>query len=61
MAEDLNDLEKTYSRDRNYAKEGLDHEATPVALVRSVTQRSRRMLYLPLYSMLSDFNNRSMY
>jgi hypothetical protein len=44
MDEDPNQLEKTYSRDRSYAKDGLEHETTPVALVRSVTQRSRRML-----------------
>jgi hypothetical protein len=44
MDERPNDLEKTYSRNRGYAKDGLEQEATPVALVRSLTQRSRRML-----------------
>jgi hypothetical protein len=43
MDETPDQLEKTYSRNRSYLKEGLEHEATPVALVRSVTQRSRRM------------------
>jgi hypothetical protein len=46
MAESLNELEKTYSRESRLVADGLEQSATPVALVRSVTQRSRRMLSL---------------
>jgi len=59
MTEAPNKLEKTYSRDRNYARDGLEHEATPVALVRSVTQRSRRMLDPCTLRFLSGYNHQT--
>ena len=44
MADDQQKLEKTYSRESRLQRDGLEQEATPVALVRSVTQEhSRRM------------------
>ncbi|KAJ4291968.1 hypothetical protein N0V90_009866 [Kalmusia sp. IMI 367209] len=42
MADDQHKLEKTYSRESRMQRDGLEPQTTPVALVRSVTQRSRR-------------------
>ncbi|KAL1598925.1 hypothetical protein SLS60_008070 [Paraconiothyrium brasiliense] len=42
MADDQENLERTYSRESRLQRDGLEQEATPVALVRSVTQRSQR-------------------
>ncbi|KAK3209496.1 hypothetical protein GRF29_69g1986763 [Pseudopithomyces chartarum] len=42
MADDQQKLEKTYSRESRLQRDGLEQEATPVALVRSVTQEHSR-------------------
>ena len=42
MADDQQKLEETYSRESRLQRDGLEQEATPVALVRSVTQEHPR-------------------
>ncbi|KAL5375840.1 hypothetical protein DPSP01_010945 [Paraphaeosphaeria sporulosa] len=54
MADDQHNLERTYSRESRLQRDGLEQEATPVALVRSVTQRPSRARIPTIYDLDKD-------